>query len=103
MSKNPLVSALVALGYIVMVAGLMFYGSEWAEPEDTIIAPIAAMSIFTLSAAVMGYLFLYQPIQLYFANKKKESIELFLKTVLMFGGITILLVFVMFSGVLNGL
>lgn len=100
MSKNPLQNALGALLYIVIVASFMFYGSQWVQTgDDSVIAPIAAMSIFTLSAAVMGYFFLYQPAELYFGGKKQEGVKLFMQTVMWFGAITVVCVGLMFSGV----
>lgn len=64
--------------------------------EDTLMAPIAAISLLTLSAAVMAYLFCFQPIQLYLDGKKKQGIKLFLSTMGIFGGITILILILMF-------
>jgi hypothetical protein len=52
---------------------------------------IALISLFTLSAAVMGYLFCYQPAQLYFEGKKKDAVRLFLQTVAVFALITVIL------------
>ena len=89
MTKNPILNAFAAAAYIVLVACIMFYGSRLHEGEDTILAPIAMISLFTLSAAMMGYLFLYQPTQLYLDGKKKEAANLFLKTLGVFAGITV--------------
>lgn len=101
MTKNPYLNAFAALGYIALVASVMFYGSRNVGPEDTIVGPIAFMSLFTFSAAVMGYLFLYQPFLLYFDGKKKHAIDLFLKTMLVFGSFTALVLFLLFSGILS--
>jgi hypothetical protein len=63
------------------------------------IMPIIMLSLLVLSVAVMAYIFGYQPLVLFLDNKKKEAISLFLKTVGIFGGITlgvILLYFLMF-------
>jgi hypothetical protein len=91
MTKNPIINALVASLYIFLIVAIMTFGtSRLANKPDTFLAPIAMVSLFTLSAAVMGYLFLYQPIQLYFDNKKKTAVKLFLQTVGVFGIITIL-------------
>ena len=77
MIKNPLLNALAASLYIVVVASVMYWGPRQAGPKDTIVVPIAIISLFTLSAAVMGYLFLSQPLQLYFDGKKKDAVHLF--------------------------
>lgn len=99
MTKNPLINAFAALSYIVLVASVMFFGTKNLGPKDSIVAPIAMVSLFTLSAAVMGYVFCYQPAMLYFDNKKKQAVTLFLQTVGVFGGITVILLLLLFAGV----
>ena len=99
MSKNPLINALAASAYIVLIALVMNWGTKLAAHPDTFIAPIAVISLFTLSAAIMGYLFCYQPAQLYFDGKKKAAVSLFLQTVAVFGAITALVLALLFSGV----
>lgn len=98
MTKNPILNALAATLYIVIVAFVMFYGVSHAPREDSVIIPIAMMSLFTLSAAVMGYLFVYQPLMLYFDGKKKQGLNLFLQTLGVFAIITIILLAALFSG-----
>jgi hypothetical protein len=99
MTKNPIINALAALAYIIIVALTMHYGSKYGGPgEDTLLAPIALISLFTLSAAVMGYIFLGQPVQLYLDNKKKEAVTLFVHTVAVFAGFTALALLVLFLG-----
>lgn len=101
MTKNPFINALSALVYIALVASVMFYGPKIAsQSDDSVIIPIAMISLFTLSAAVMGYLFLYQPFQLYFDNNKRGAVRLFLGTLASFAGITIILLAILISGVL---
>lgn len=90
MTKNPFINALGALSYIILVASLMFYGMKHSGPDNSVIVPIAMLSLFTLSAAVMGFIFLSQPLQLYLDGKKKEAVKLFVQTVAAFAGITIL-------------
>lgn len=101
MTKNPFVNSLVAILYIVLIASVMFYGTKNVGPTNSVIAPIAVVSLFTLSAAVMGYLFCYQPAQLYFNDKKKEAVRLFLQTVGIFGGITVIVLLLLFTGVFS--
>lgn len=79
----------------------MNYGSSHMGKSNPVMAPIAIISLFTLSAAVMAYIFLYQPFQLYFDNHKKAAIDLFLKTLMIFGVTTFLLVTILFSGVFS--
>ncbi|MBI3342471.1 hypothetical protein HY024_05095 [Candidatus Curtissbacteria bacterium] len=99
MTRNPFINAFAATFYITIVASVMFYGTEHNHPNNTIIVPIAVLSLFTLSAAVMAYLFLYQPLQLYLDGKKKNAVNFFLQTIAAFGGITILVFALLFSGV----
>lgn len=98
MSKNPVLNALAAIAYIVTIVLVMNWGTKFAGGEDTLMAPIAMISLFTLSAAVMAYLFCFQPIKMYLDGKKKQAVDLFLKTVGMFGGITIVMMILLFSG-----
>lgn len=101
MTKNPVLNALAAIGYIVTVALVMYFGTKNLGPEDSVLAPIALLSLFTLSAAVMGYIFLYQPFILYFDNKKKAAMDLFIKTVGSFAAITSIALILLFSGILG--
>lgn len=100
MTKNPFVNAFVAILYIIVIASVMFYGIEHTGPVKSVIAPIVVVSLFTLSAAVMGYLFLYQPLRLYLDGKKKDAVNLFLQTVAVFAGITVLILVLFFSRIL---
>ena len=92
MTKNPFLNALLATGYITLVASFMFYvnHNKIGNGHDTIFIPIALISLFTLSAAVMGYIFLSQPLMLYLDGKKKEAVNLFLKTLGTFALFTVL-------------
>ena len=95
-------NAIAAIVYIAIVASIMFYGPRIVEPrEDTIAMPIAMISLFTFSVAVMAFIFFYQPFQLYFAGERKVAAHLFLKTVLAFGCITLLAFGVMVSGIIH--
>ncbi len=91
MSKNPFYNAVVALGYIVSVVTVIFYGSFIFGDEETILIPMAMLSLFVFSASLMGYVFLYQPLALYFDGKKAEAAQLFLATVGYFGALMAML------------
>ena len=95
--KNPFVNALAASLYIIAIGLIMNFGSTHAPKDNPPLAAIAVISLFTLSAAVMGYLFCYQPAQLYFEGKKKEAVRLFLKTVAVFALITVILFGLLFN------
>jgi hypothetical protein len=99
MTKNPLYNALAALVYIIAIVLGMTYISTIQTKMDDFLMPIIMLSLLVLSVAVMAYIFGYQPLVLFLDDKKKEAISLFLKTVGIFGGITlgvILLYFLMF-------
>jgi hypothetical protein len=97
MSKNPIVNAISAFLYILLVAGIMRMTTTLASHPDTFVAPLAVLSLFTFSAAVMGYIFCYQPVMLYLDGKKKQAVKLFAQTVLGFGVITLGILIVLFS------
>jgi len=97
-TKNPFLNAIGAILYIAVVASVMFYGTKISGPVDSIIGPIAAISLFTLSAAVMAYVFGYEPFQLYFDGKKKQALDLALKTIAAFAIITAIILVLLFSG-----
>lgn len=99
MSKNPIINAVSASGYILLVTLVLTFGSRVAPKEDSVLAPVAFISLLTLSVAVMGYLFIYQPAQLYFGGKKKEGVNLFLKTVIIFAVLTLAFLGLAFSGI----
>lgn len=91
MTNNPLYNALAALGYIVLIVTGIFYGGPLIGPEDTIFIPMAMLSLFVLSASIMGYIFLYQPAVLFLDNKRQEATTLFLSTVGIFACLTLAL------------
>src|SRR3989344_8851995 len=80
--KKPFLHALGAVIYIVFIV-LVIQGSNYLLKEvmGTIIIPMTMLSLFVLSAAVMGYFFLSEPLYLLVENKKKEAITFFAKTV----------------------
>jgi len=101
MSKNPVVNALSASVYIVLVVSLMtFVTQPLKDKPDTFFAPIVFLSMFTLSVAVMAYLFFYQPLLFLIEGKKKEAVRLFFQTVSVFGVITSVFLALLFLGVI---
>lgn len=101
MSKNPIINAVSASGYIVLVVGVMSFVSQTQRNKpDTFFAPITLLSLLTLSVAVMAFLFFYQPLQLFIEGKKKEAVSLFVKTVGIFAAFTAVLLILLFSGLI---
>jgi hypothetical protein len=89
MTKNPIFNAGAAILYITGIVSLIFYGPSLfnARFEDMpeIFAPVTMLSLFVFSAAVMGYLFLYEPILMILGGEKKQGTLLFLQTTIAFG------------------
>ena len=101
MSKNPIINALSALAYIILVVAVMtFVTQPLKNRPDTFLAPITALSVFTLSAAVMAFLFFYQPLLLFIDGKKKEGVGLFVRTVGFFAVFTAVVLILLSSGVI---
>ena len=101
MTKNPVINGISASAYILLVALVMNYGTQMAPHSKSFIVPVAVLSMFTLSAAVMGFLFGYQPAQLYFSGDKKQAVKLFLQTVAVFAVLTALAMVLAFSGIFS--
>ena len=101
MKKNPVVNALGASIYIFAIVSLMNWVTDpLRDKPDTFFAPIAALFVLTLSAAVMAYFFFYQPVLLLIEGKKKESVSYFVKTVGIFAFVTGLVLFLLFLGII---
>ncbi len=93
--KKPFLYALVAIVYIVTIVLGMNYTSNLL-PEENLLMPMAMLSLFVLSVAVMGFLFLYEPLCLLVDGKKKESIAFFGKTLGIFACFVALFVVLVF-------
>ncbi len=97
MTKNPFINALTAVTYIVVLVSIMNLIPDNGFDSSIVefVAPILVISLFTLSAAVMGYVFCYQPLRLYLDGKKEQAVKLFLQTVGIFAIIpfTILIIY----------
>jgi uncharacterized membrane protein YidH (DUF202 family) len=101
MSKNPIVNALSAAGYIGLVVSVLnFISLTQSNKPDTAFAPVVFLSMLTLSVTVMAILFFYQPLQLFTEGKKKEAVNLFVKTVGVFAAFTAVVLLLLFSGVI---
>ena len=82
MTKNPLINALSASVYIILVITVMTFATKPLQNKpDTFFTPVVFLSLLTLSVAVMAYLFFYQPLMLFIEGKKKESVKLLTQTI----------------------
>jgi len=101
MSKNPIINALSASAYIILVVSVMtFVTQPLRNKPDTFFAPITFLFVLTLSVSVMAYLFFYQPLLLFIEGKKIEAVNLFVKTVGIFAVITAVVLTLLFSGLI---
>ena len=101
MSKNPIINALSASAYIILIVSVMtFVTQPLKNKPDTFFAPVTFLSVFTLSVVVMAFLFFYQPVMLFIEKKKKEAVNLFVKTVGIFAVITAVVLILLFSGLI---
>src|SRR5687767_5569810 len=96
MTTNPMYNALFAIAYIVALVMTVFYGSNLLEGaiEESIFLPMGFLATFVLSAALMGYLFLYQPLLLLLDGQREKGVTLFLRTVGVFAVATALLILI---------
>ena len=102
MKLSPFLSAAFAGIYIALVVsvinGIMSVTHE--GDGDGVLIPMAMLSLFVLSAGVMGYLFVYEPLHLYFEGQKEEAVGHFLKSLgffACFAFIFVALVFFVFA------
>ncbi|MFA6353582.1 MAG: hypothetical protein WCW93_01480 [Candidatus Paceibacterota bacterium] len=80
--KKPFLYALGAASYIVVIVFVVkVLGSALKIQNETIIIPMTMLSLFVLSAAVMGFLFLSESLYLLVENRRKEAIIFFGKIV----------------------
>jgi hypothetical protein len=101
MTKNPIINALSASAYIIFIVTVMtFVTKPLQNKPDTFFAPVTFLSVLTLSVVVMAYLFFYQPFLLFIEGKKKEAVNLFIKTVGIFAVITAVVLILLFSGLI---
>lgn len=100
MTTNPFINALAAVGYIIGVVLVIFYGGPLLggpDGKDTVFIPMAMLSLFVFSAATMAYIVLYQPLVMFLDNKKAEAVSLFLKTIGALGGCMVVLFVLQFA------
>ena len=90
MTKNPYLNALAAGAYIGLIGVVINFAAMNKLGHDSVLAPVALISLFTLSTGMMGYIFLSQPVMHYLDGKKKEALDLFVKSLLTFALITAL-------------
>jgi hypothetical protein len=92
MKWNPFLNAIAAAAYIVAVAlFLQFIQSLRHATPDTLLDGVGMLSLVVFSAAVMAFLFFYQPMLKLTEHKHAEALSYFLTTLGIFGVITVAL------------
>ncbi len=101
MTKNPIINALGASGYIVLVVSIInFITRTHSDKPDTAFALVLFLSLLTLSVTMMACLFFYQPLLLFIDGKKKAAVNLFIQTVAVFAGLTAVVLILLLSGLI---
>lgn len=88
--KKPFLHALSAGAYIVLIVNIIGFFGRSNMPEDTILAPIAMLSLLVLSVAFMAFIFFYEPVRMFGAGDTKGALDFFGKTLACFAGIVLL-------------
>ncbi len=93
--KKSFVYALSAFAYIVSLVSFVNFivNSSIFPKKDNILMPMAMLCMLVLSASIMGFLFLSEPLMLYIDGKKKEAVTFFGKTIGFFASLVLLLGF----------
>lgn len=91
MKWNPFMNAVASSAYIgAVVLFLHFIKSIRHDTPDTLLDGIGMISLVVFSAAIMAFLFFYQPVLKLTENKKTEAVSYFLQTLGIFGLITVI-------------
>lgn len=93
--KKPFLFALVAAVYIANIVLILNF-TRYMVQKETIFIPMAMLSLFVLSVAVMSFLFFYEPLKLFMENKRHEAVFFFLKTVGIFAFFVAIYGFIIF-------
>lgn len=94
--KKPFLYALVASAYIVTLVLLINTADSILPSKDNIVMPMAMLSLFVLSVAVMGFLFFYEPLCLFIENKRREAVLFFAKVIGIFACFILIFVVLIF-------
>jgi hypothetical protein len=85
MIKNPYLSGLFAISYIVsLVSSAILLPRALGGPEESILYPMLGLAVLVLSAATMAYLFFYQPVVFLLEGKRDAAVGHFFRTMITF-------------------
>lgn len=88
--KSSLRNTLGTVVYVAIVALIIYNAEKIFGTMRAVTGPIAFLLLFVTSAAITGFLVLGQPVMLYFDNKKREAIQLFIYTMVWLFVVTII-------------
>ncbi len=92
MTKNPFYNAILATAYIVLLVTTVFLGPQlFGGPKESVLYPMVMLSVLVFSAALMAYLFFYQPVIMLIDGQREKAVKLFLQTAGIFAATTIVL------------
>jgi hypothetical protein len=94
-SKTALYNALGIVVYILLIVLVMSNSNRLFGDTNKFLVQMGFLSLFVLSASVVGGLILGKPLMLYMDNQKKVAVSLFLQTVGWLAGFTVLLLLVL--------
>lgn len=94
--KKPFLYASVTALYIAALVCIATTVGSFMPQEDNILMPMTILGVFVVSAAVMGFLFLSEPLRLFMENKRHEALAFFAKTVGVFACFVVLAAILVF-------
>ena len=78
---HPFKNAALAALYIVLIVFAIRAIAPFDGGKESVLIPMIMLSLLVLSVAVMGLLFAYEPLRLYFESQKKEALLFLIKTI----------------------
>lgn len=81
MKKTPFTHASLAALYIASLVSGVYVVSIFAGETETILIPMTVLSLLVTSVALMGYLFVSEPLMLAIEGKRRESVSFFFRTI----------------------
>lgn len=86
-NSKPFYHATLAAGYIMFLVNGMNSFSKPNTPDiPTVLVPMMMLSLLTLSAATMGFLFFWEPIQMFIKGEHEKALNFFGHTLAWFTG-----------------
>jgi len=69
--------AIATAAYVAVIGWLLYNGQMIFDRMQTVLAPIAFLMLFVLSAAITGTLVLGRPVLWYLSDRRSEAVTLF--------------------------